>query len=557
MQGASKESELRHQIYGLKERIAELEGILRERERDFIEMHNVESALYDENVIKYRLLFDSTPLLIAWVDTYERYQAINSKYSEFFGVKPEEVVGKGIWEVIGDDMYNNVKGLIGQAMKSTMVEYEENVPDKNGEMHCVQGRIVPYHLSNGVQDGFVLFMEDITTRKSAEVKHEKLQKQLIQSHKMEAVGQLAGGVAHDFNNMLSVILGYAELGMMESDLSGKLYNHLSCIVKAADSSKGVTQQLLTFAREQTIDPQVLDLNKSIDGMIKMLRRLIGENIELELQFGSDLCVINFDPSQLDQILVNLCINASHAIAGIGKIIITTKNITIDNTLNREQVECESGEFVLLSVSDDGCGMDNVTIGKIFEPFFTTKPEHKGTGLGLSTVYGIVKQNNGFINVSSQLREGTTFKVYIPRYTGEVDEIKAGNAIKGCLEINDETVLVVEDEITLLELVKDMLENLGYTVLEATSPSQAISLAECYAGNINLLISDVVLPEMNGFDLANQLQNVYPDIKVLFMSGYTSNEIAKLGVIDKDANFISKPFSLEPLSSKVREALKCK
>ncbi len=555
MQEPDKDSELPRGNDCLQQRVAELEGALHEHERNAEELLSAQEALR-ESEAKYRLLFDANLLLIAWVDSFERYQAINSKYSMFFGIELEEVLGKYIWEILGKTIYGHLKDRISQAMQGMMVEYEENIPDKKGQIHYLHGRLVPYHPSKDVQDGFVVFVEDITERKKAEAEQENLQKQLIQSHKMEAVGQLAGGVAHDFNNLLSVILGHAELGLMREDPMDKLLDRLQYILKAAESAKGVTRQLMAFARKQTVAPKVLNLNESVDGMFKMLWRLIGEDIELVLQPGSNLWALNIDPSQIDQVLVNLCVNAKDAIEGVGKIVIETKNMILDYPPLMEQEEFVPGEYVLLSVRDDGCGMDDATIAKIFDPFFTTKPLHQGTGMGLSSVYGIIKQNKGFINVHSEIGKGTTFEVYFPRHMSGVDEINVGDVAKESQQGNNEIVLLVEDEIDLLKLTKEMLESLGYIVLEAASPTQALSLAERHAAKINLLITDVVMPEMNGRELADRLQTLNSDIEILFMSGYTADVIAHRGVVEKNMNFIAKPFFLEDLSTKVREALKC-
>jgi CheY-like chemotaxis protein len=353
--------------------------------------------------------------------------------------------------------------------------------------------------------------------------------------------------------MLGVIIGYAELVIYKTGGDESLRSAIEEILSAAKRSTEITRKLLAFARKQTISPKVLDLNDTVEGMLKMLRRLIGEDIDLAWLPEPGLWPVKMDPSQLDQILANLCVNARDAISGVGKITIETEKITFDEAYCAEHAGFIPGDFVLLAVSDDGAGMDSETLDNVFEPFFTTKETGKGTGLGLATVYGIVKQNNGFINVYSEPGEGTTFKIYLPRHAGEAEETKkeAPAGIPVCM---GETVLLVEDEPSILLMGKAMLEKLGYKVLSAGSPGEALRLAQEHAGRIHLLVTDVVMPEMNGRELAGRLHGLYPDIKTLFMSGYTANVIAHRGVLDEGLNFIQKPFSMNDLAFKVKAAL---
>ncbi|MCF8038289.1 MAG: transporter substrate-binding domain-containing protein [Desulfohalobiaceae bacterium] len=386
-----------------------------------------------------------------------------------------------------------------------------------------------------------------------EAERGKLQFQLLQAQKMESVGRLAGGVAHDYNNMLGVISGYAELALVKIAPDDPLQADLQEILSAARRSADITRQLLAFARQQTIDPRVLDLNETVESMLKMLRRLIGEDIDLSWEPGPGLWSVKMDPSQLDQILANLCVNARDAISDVGKITIETDNIHLDEAYCADHAGFIPGDFVRLAVSDDGRGMDKETLDYIFEPFFTTKDLGQGTGLGLATVYGIVKQNHGFINVYSEPGQGTTFRIYLPRYAEANTQVEAD--VPGKIPAaNAETVLIVEDEPSILKLAKTMLQQLGYSVLETTSPKEALHLAKKHSGEIHLLISDVVMPEMNGRDLAEKLQTDYPKLKVLFMSGYTANVIAHRGVLDAGVHFIQKPFSSRELAVKAREAL---
>ncbi|MBU1699193.1 MAG: transporter substrate-binding domain-containing protein [Candidatus Eisenbacteria bacterium] len=383
--------------------------------------------------------------------------------------------------------------------------------------------------------------------------HRKLEEHYRQAQKMEAVGHLAGGMAHDYNNMLSVILGYTELVMDRVDTSGPLHADLKEIFNAATRSAEITRQLLAFARKQTINPKVLDLNRIVEDMLKMLRRLIGEDIDLAWLPESNLWHVKIDPSQIEQILANLCVNARDAIAGVGKITIETHSVTFDEAYCADHAGFVPGEFVQLTATDDGCGMDKETLANIFEPFFTTKDVGRGTGLGLATIYGIVKQNNGFITAHSEPGKGTTFRIYLPRHAGDAEKIKVDPVTEIPLS-NGEMVLLVEDESAIRKMGQMMLERLGYQVLTAGTPDEAMRLAGEHSGGIHLLITDVIMPGINGRDLADQLHTLCPDIKTLFMSGYTADMIAHRGVLEDGVNFIQKPFSMNDLGVKIRKIL---
>jgi PAS domain S-box-containing protein len=406
--------------------------------------------------------------------------------------------------------------------------------------------------------GNVLFHEgilrDITERVLAEQEREKLHAQLIQAQKMESVGRLAGGVAHDFNNMLGAILGYTELALEQVAATHPLHESLVEIQKAAQRSSDLTRQLLAFARKQTVAPRVLDLNETVSGMLQMLRRLIGENIELTWAPGTSVWPVRMDPSQIDQILANLCVNARDAIGGVGEVIIETENATFDEFYCVRHEGFVRGDYVQLSVSDNGSGMDRETQEHLFEPFYTTKVVGQGTGLGLATVYGAVKQNDGFINVYSEPGKGTTFKIYLPRYVGDGGEPVVESAVLEPKHSDQETILLVEDEPAILKMTQTMLEKMEYRVLASGNPVAAIELARQYAGEIHLLITDVVMPEMNGRDLATHLLTLYPGLKRLFMSGYTADVIAHHGVLEEGVHFIQKPFSRKELAARIREAL---
>ncbi|ACN16972.1 two domain fusion protein (N:Methyl-accepting chemotaxis protein-C:sensory box histidine kinase/response regulator) [Desulforapulum autotrophicum HRM2] len=381
----------------------------------------------------------------------------------------------------------------------------------------------------------------------------KLEAQLQQAQKMESIGRLAGGVAHDYNNLSSIIIGYAELALEQVKPEDPLHENLEQILTAAMRSTDITRQLLAFARKQTIAPKVIDLNETIENMLNMFRRLIGENIDLDWLPGAKIWQVKLDPSQIDQIMANLCVNARDAIADVGKVIVETKNIRFNKDDCDNHADFVPGEYVSLAVSDNGSGIETDILENIFEPFFTTKDLGRGTGLGLSTVYGIVKQNNGFVNACSEPGKGTTIRIYLPRHASQVVETGNDDNIKNSLS-RGEIILLVEDESSILKLVKRILEKLGYILLATSSPLEALNLAKNQSFKINLLITDVVMPEMNGRVLSEQIKSIYPDLKTLFMSGYTADVIAHQGILEDDVFFISKPFSIKEIAAKVREVL---
>ncbi len=395
---------------------------------------------------------------------------------------------------------------------------------------------------------------DISENKRAEVERKRLQDQLAQAQKMESVGRLAGGVAHDYNNMLSVILGYTELALDKVPSTEPLHSDLQEIYTAAKRSSEITQQLLAFARKQAVSPKALDINAVIERILNMLRRLIGEDIDVVWQPGRRLSPVKIDPSQLEQILANLCVNARDAISGVGKIIIKTQMVSPGKTNRSVTSRDTRNDSVMLSVSDDGCGMKKDTLDNIFEPFFTTKEACQGTGLGLATVYGIVKQNNGVIEVHSKPGHGTTFHIYLPRYVGGIEELPPDEASDTPLG-EGETVLLVEDDPAIREMCQVILDKLRYRVLSADTPEKALEIADEHGSEIDLLVTDVVMPGMNGRELAQKLKVFYPGIKTLYMSGYTADVIANRGILEKEVQFIQKPFSVKNMGKKVKAVLK--
>jgi PAS domain S-box-containing protein len=394
---------------------------------------------------------------------------------------------------------------------------------------------------------------DLTERRRGEEDRQRLQVQLAQAQKMESVGRLSGGVAHDFNNMLAVILGHTEMALDRVQPTDPIHADLAEIQAAARRSADLTGQLLAFARKQPMAPRVLDLNERVAATLKMLERLVGEDVRLEWRPGEGLHRVRIDPSQLDQLLTNLCVNARDAITGVGTIAITTANAVLDAESVRGRPGAVPGTYASLGVRDTGCGMSADQIERVFEPFFTTKQMGRGTGLGLATVYGIVKQNAGFIEVVSSPGAGAAFTIYLPRAEGEADP--AVDAAPSHLPRGSgETILIVEDEAAILALGRTMLSQLGYTVLPCGSPGEALRVVRDYEGDIDLLLTDVVMPEMNGHDLAMRVAEMKPHVKRLYMSGYTANVIVSSGGLDADVDLLKKPFSMQQLATKVREVL---
>src|SRR5579883_1327576 len=394
-----------------------------------------------------------------------------------------------------------------------------------------------------------VYTRDISERKRAEEEKARLQSQLLHAQKLESVGRLAGGVAHDFNNMLSVILGYTELITKRLPPGDPLVADLQEIKKAACRSRDTTRQLLAFSRRQIITPRPVDLNELVANAQNTLLRLIGEDVELRFVAGRDLWQVVFDPSQLEQVLVNLIVNARDALSSTGTITIETSNLRVDEAFCRGHPEATPGEYVALSVTDDGVGIDADTLGHIFEPFFTTKGVGRGTGLGLATVYGAIKQNDGFIGVTSAPGRGSSFKLYIPRArsrTSEARVVAEPPATRG-----QGTVLVVEDDDMVRHLTSSMLQELGYTVLTAATPRTALSICEKPDQRIDVLLSDVVMPGMQGSELRDRARALRPNLPVLFMSGYTSDVVVHHGVVDEGVEFLQKPFTMSDLARSLR------
>ena len=503
---------------------------------------------------QYCDLVEGTNDLITKVDKDGRFLFVNHAAREIYGLAPEQCIGLTAFDFVHPEDKEATAAAFDRWLKSGEITFtlENRQLAVDGREHLMAWSIRAETDENGSTVGFASSARDVTYRRKAEEERAKLESQLLQAMKMESVGSLAGGVAHDFNNKLTVIIGHACLALTETD-PDRMRGNLEEIRKAAEQSADLTRQLLAFARKQTIAPKLLDLNETVPGMLKMLNRLIGEDIDLVWRPSAAPWLLKFDPSQIDQILANLCVNARDSITAGGRISIEIENRVIDEDYCAQSPDALPGEYVCLVVGDNGCGMDQGTLARIFEPYFTTKETGKGTGLGLAMVYGIVKQNKGFIKVYSKPGVGTRFAIHLPRHAGDLAQEPKDDTAPPAPH-GRETILLVEDELAILEIVTTILTRQGYTVLQANTPTQAVLLAKEHVGPINLLVTDVIMPEINGRELADELHSLNPQLKCLFMSGYTADAIAVHGVLEEGVNFIQKPFSLPDLASAVRDVL---
>lgn len=471
-----------------------------------------------------------------------RYIDVNESFLRITGYQRPEVIGRtsveiGFWERPEDRA--RLVEILNRA--GSIRDMEITFRTKSGEQRTALDSAELVDIAG--QKCILAIFKDITEQRA-------LEKQLRQAQKMEAIGQLSGGIAHDFNNLLSVIIGYGEV--LEESLPKDDPSHKNCqqITKAGRSAASLTRQLLAFSRQQVLEPKVLDLNAVVLHVEKMLRRLIGENIDLKTRLGRNLGRVKADQGQIEQVIINLAVNARDVMPNGGKLTIETADIDLDQEYVKRHPLHPPGPYVLLTVSDTGVGMDAETQARIFEPFFTTKEMGKGTGLGLATVYGVVKQSGGFIWVYSEVGHGTTFKIYLPRTseaTSEERPVSSTRPTRGT-----ETVLLVEDEEALREFTATVLTQSGYTVMSAESPDKAIDVAKQHQGPIHLLLTDVIMPGMNGRALAANLVATRPEIRVVYMSGYTG--FTHPGLLDSNAMLLQKPFTREALLHKVREGL---
>ncbi len=519
---------------------------------DITERKHAELALR-ENEARFKSMVENLPLAIVVLSGEQQtFRYINPAMFRMFGYSLEDIPDLQHWCELAypDEAYRNhlskewlARVKQSSVTQSTIEPMESVVTCKDGsKKHVLWGNASAGECNYS-------FGYDIT-------REVQLESQLHQAQKIEAMGQLAGGVAHDFNNLLMGIMGYASLCQeyLPPAADHPLRTNLDEITKISKRAAALTRQLLAFARKQTIAPKVLDLNDAVAGMLKLLRRMIGEDIELIWKPGANVWPVRFDPSQIDQILANLCVNARDAIADIGNVTLETSNVTLAPDYCASHEGAKPGDYVLLSVSDDGCGMESDVLAHIFEPFFTTKAVGAGTGLGLATVFGIVQQNHGVIDVKSAPGKGTTFNIYISRVVVEGTSSGVEHPEEIVPRGHGETILLVEDEQAVRSTCAQFLVSLGYKPLVAETSAVALNLAARHSGTIELIMTDVVMPGMNGRELAERLVGINPDAKVLFMSGYTANIISRRGVLDDGLNFIQKPFSRDDLARKVRLVL---
>jgi len=517
--------------------------------RDITERRRVEQDLLRSEA-RFASLVQDAPYGIYRVTLDGRFLQVNPALVRMLGYQSEaELLARNI----ETDVYAKAKfrkQMVDEHWRDKdFRDVEAHWKRKNGEKIIVRLSGRPVQRAAGELAYFEVFAEDITERRS-------LERQLMQSQKMDAIGRLAGGVAHDFNNLLGVILGQTELLQAELGSNPSVHRRAEAIEHSASRAAELTKQLLAFSRQQFIEPRVVDTNAIVREVEKLLRRLIGEDVEFALRLQPNAGNIKVDPSQLEQILMNLAVNARDAMPDGGKLILETAYVELDEAYARQHFGAQAGDFVMLVVSDTGTGMDSQTLARIFEPFFTTKTDGRGTGLGLSTVYGIVKQNNGYIMPYSEIGHGTTFRIYFPRVR-ETPEVRSQKPNQAEFAKGNETILIVEDEAPLRELALELLEANGYKVIEAERGEKAIHLVKHSQTPIDLLLTDVVMPGIGGRQLAKQLLELRPGLHVLYMSGYTDDVISNRGVLPANTLLLPKPFTRAILLRRVREALNAK
>ncbi|MFZ3217656.1 MAG: CHASE4 domain-containing protein [Candidatus Acidiferrales bacterium] len=516
-----------------------INGMLEDLEKSQTERH--------EGRARLGMMIERMPAVLWTTDKNLRYTSGVGSGLETLGVKSGGLTGKTLAEYFQtDDPQHASIAAHRRALAGESLTYELHWQKRVFESH-----VRPLRGTDGEIIGVIGVALDITDRK-------QLADQLRQSQKMQAIGELAGGVAHDFNNLLMVVKGHAEMLLDRlpggpADRQNPARQNVEQIQQAAERAAGLTRQLLAFSRMQVLQPRVLDLNEVVAGMIKMVSRVIGANIELVFLPGAHLGRVKADPSQIEQVALNLVVNARDAMPDGGRLTIETSNVVLERDYATQHAVVDPGPYVMLTVSDNGCGMDAATQARIFEPFFTTKGQGRGTGLGLATVYGVVKQSGGYIWVYSEVDHGTTFKVYLPMVTAQAEKSAPEKAASGP-EPGTETILLVEDEQSVRELVTEYLAARGYQVLDAADGMQALEIANAHQGEIQLLITDVVMPRLSGRDLASRLSTTRPDLKVLYISGYTDDSIFRHGVLQGGMAFLQKPFNLKALATKIREVL---
>jgi len=517
--------------------------------RDIDERKQAEKML-QESEEKFRRLVSGIPDAVIMTDTEARITFWNEAATKILGYSKDDVVGKKVHEfLIPTDKKEEFEKALDEFQQTGNApvfgkRIESTLFRKDGVEVPVEFSLSSLKITN--QWYAIAIVRDLTDRKL-------LEEQLLQAQKMEAIGKLAGGIAHDFNNLLTVINGYCEILLHKLKPGDPFYKEIEQIYKAGERAGTLTNQLLAFSRKQIIKPRIVNLNAAIKNTEKMIRRIIGEDIEFRIHLDAKIKNIKIDPAQLDQVIMNIVVNARDAMPKGGKLIVETNNVELKNFPKQHYNFIKPGQYVVLSISDTGIGMDKETQRHIFEPFFTTKGQGKGTGLGLSTVYGIVKQNRGYITVYSEPGKGTIFKIYFPVAVGEMDSGYQREFPDAGLR-GTETILLVEDENNVRELAKGILTEYGYRVLEAGDGEQAIRVAKKHAGEFHLLLTDVIMPRMSGGELALRIKKMNPKVKIIYMSGYTNNAITQHGILKDEIEFIQKPFSPQELLVKVRHVL---
>jgi PAS domain S-box-containing protein len=514
--------------------------------RDVTERHTAEAALR-ESEERYRTLVEGVRDIIFALSPEGTIASLNPAFETITGWRREEWVGQPFERLVHPEDLPLALELLGRVVRGELRPASQfRVRTAKGDYRVGEFSATP-QLREGRLVGILGIGRDVTERV-------QLEQQLRQAQKMEAVGRLAGGIAHDFNNILTAITGYADLLLEDLGATDPRRQDADEIHKAADRAAGLTRQLLAFSRQQVLQPTVIEVNKLVGDLEKMLRRLLGEDVELTTRLAPTTGRVKADPGQLEQVIMNLAVNARDAMPTGGKLTLETGNMDLDESYAADHYPARAGPFVMLAVSDTGIGMSEETQAHMFEPFFTTKEKGKGTGLGLATVYGIIKQSGGFIWVYSELGHGTTFKLYLPRVQELAERASEPAQAPARPARGTETVLVVEDEAPVRSIARQVLERHGYTVLEAPSAEAALDLVTRYSGTIHLLLTDVVMPGLNGRELATKLASLRPDARVIFMSGYTDDAVTRHGVLEPGSAYVQKPFTPDAIARRVREVL---
>jgi len=500
-----------------------------------------------ESQALFRDFMNHSPAVAFIRNSEERLIYVNEPYERFYRASAAELAGRTLNQIVPDATAEAVLDLYRRVMaEDRMIQEDHAIPSPDGDLHDF--RFYAFPIVNAAGERFLGgFALDVSEQV-------QLQQQLLHAQKMEAVGRLAGGVAHDFNNMLAVILGYSELALARIPPGDLLRGHVEEVKKAGQRATTLTRQLLAFSRRQMVEPRHIDLNETLAGIEGMLNRLIGEDVDLSIVAAPAPAPVLADPGQIEQVVLNLVVNARDAMPTGGKVTLEVSDVHLDETYAREHTGVAPGDYVMLAVSDTGQGMDAATRARIFEPFFTTKEQGKGTGLGLSTVFGIVKQSGGNVWVYSEPEHGTTFKIYLPRTQGAEPEPERIPEAPRAISPGSETVLLLEDDLMVRNMVRSVLQDTGFTVVEAAAPEEALRYCAEHSARIDVLLTDVVMPRMSGREVAEQLRAQFPHLKVLYMSGYTDDAVVRHGVLNAEAHFIQKPFSLASLTRKLREVL---